>query len=248
MLVLVIGHLEPNFDSVVRALRRKAFVPIIATSLEQGRRLLDLPEIACSVVLGTSELVDSLIHRVVAADLPIVAVRSSTSQEPQFPADVPAIYLPPAASPDEIALTCRAAVPRIRLDEPQVLVCGPLTLDLEHKTVSMHGIVVDVPPKGFLILREIALAGGGPVSSQDLVRRAWPDDEAITVDDVHRHVYRLRLLLGDQERGEPVIVNRRGFGYSLGVPVRAVTAGHVSAVGSAGITGATGAGWRFPTV
>ena len=132
--------------------------------------------------------------------------------------------------PDEARLLARSWVHHARAahgegavelpetDEPwsRGLRTDGLTLDLVRRVVRVDGRDVEIPPREFAVLVELAVHPGEPIPSAELARRAWPEGDGITGDDVRRSIYRLRRLLGDQGRPEPLIRNRRGYGYVLG--------------------------------
>lgn len=101
---------------------------------------------------------------------------------------------------------------------PDVIEAGPLTVDLSRRTVRIRGREVDLPPREFAALAELASHPAEPVSSADLAARVWPDRTWMNADDVRRVVYSLRRLLGDDRRKRPLIRNRRGHGYVLDLP------------------------------
>jgi DNA-binding winged helix-turn-helix (wHTH) protein/heme-degrading monooxygenase HmoA len=101
---------------------------------------------------------------------------------------------------------------------PEVIEAGPLTVDLSRRTARIRGREVDLPPREFAVLAELASHPEEPVSSADLAARVWPDRTWMNADDVRRVVYSLRRLLGDDRRERPLIRNRRGHGYVLDLP------------------------------
>jgi len=98
---------------------------------------------------------------------------------------------------------------------PDVLDLGPLRVDLGRRTAELDGGRVELPPREFAVLAELALRPGRPVPSEELAKLAWPATAWPTGEDVRRTVYRLRRLLGDHQRDRPLIRNRRGHGYVL---------------------------------
>lgn len=103
-------------------------------------------------------------------------------------------------------------------ERPDKVEIGPLRIDFDGARVTLCGESLALPPKEFAILEELAFRVGEPVPSAELVRRVWPAQASATIEDVHRHVYRLRKRLqGDGENGCAAVrvANRRGFGYEL---------------------------------
>jgi DNA-binding response OmpR family regulator len=93
-------------------------------------------------------------------------------------------------------------------------------VDRVGRVAFVDGERLEIPPMELTILEELALHPGEPVPASVLRKRLWPGDGPATNEDVHRHVYRLRKLLGDQDRRDALITNRRGFGYVLEVSER----------------------------
>ena len=96
-----------------------------------------------------------------------------------------------------------------------LLELGELQLDLTRRRARVGGRDVELPPREFEVLAELALRPGEPIPSERLGRLAWPEDAWVTSEDVRRTIYRLRRLIGDQGREPPLIRNRRGHGYVL---------------------------------
>jgi DNA-binding response OmpR family regulator len=103
---------------------------------------------------------------------------------------------------------------------PSSIDFGDVFIDVRGRRVRIEGAEVDLPPKEFEILTELALHPGEPVSSVELISKLWPATAAATPDDLHCRVSRLRSLIGDRERPQPLVGNRRGFGYVLNARLR----------------------------
>lgn len=97
----------------------------------------------------------------------------------------------------------------------EVLDLGRLRVDLARRVAELDGRELELPPREFSVLAELALRAGEPVPSDELASLVWPQDAYPTGEDVRRAVYRLRKLLGDQGRARPLIRTRRGHGYVL---------------------------------
>jgi DNA-binding winged helix-turn-helix (wHTH) protein/heme-degrading monooxygenase HmoA len=110
-------------------------------------------------------------------------------------------------------------------EPPEVIEVGSLTVDLARRIAAVRGREIDLPPREFTVLSELASRPDRPISSADLAARVWPDRTWMNADDVRRVVYSLRRLLGDDRRKRPLIRNRRGYGYVLEVPEAAVASG-----------------------
>jgi heme-degrading monooxygenase HmoA len=100
-------------------------------------------------------------------------------------------------------------------EPPEVIDLGPVTVDLARRVARLRGRQIDLPPREFAVLAELALSPARPIPSAELARHVWPDRPEMNGDDVRRVVYRLRRLIGDHRRRRPLIRNRRGHGYVL---------------------------------
>jgi DNA-binding response OmpR family regulator len=77
---------------------------------------------------------------------------------------------------------------------------------------------VELPPKEFEILMELALDAGAPLTSLELIKKLWPASTAMTVDDLHSI---LKASIVDWRPGpQPLVGNRCGFGYVLNAGLR----------------------------
>lgn len=101
---------------------------------------------------------------------------------------------------------------------------GDVDLELDLGSCSAHvdGQKAHLPPKEFRLLAELARRPKETVSSSELIRRVWPEIDGMTSQDLYWHVWRLRKLIGDQQRTPPLISNRKGFGYALDVEAHRV--------------------------
>lgn len=98
---------------------------------------------------------------------------------------------------------------------PDRIEVGGLRVDMRARTAALGGRLIDLPPREFGVLTELALRPDEPVPPSELALRVWPESAVVTADDVRRVIYRLRRALGDHERREPLIRLRKGFGYYL---------------------------------
>ena len=97
-----------------------------------------------------------------------------------------------------------------------IIEAGPLTVDLLRSVAFLDGTLVELPPREFLVLAELARRPREPLSAEELASVVWPDRSWGTADDVRRIVYRLRRKL-DGNGHRSLIRNRRGFGYLLDI-------------------------------
>lgn len=100
-------------------------------------------------------------------------------------------------------------------EPPDVIDLGRLKVDLGRRVAALDGQVAPLPPREFAALVELAQREGRPITADELAEHVWPEAPWMNGDDVRRIIYRLRRLLGDVGRPQPVIRNRRGHGYVL---------------------------------
>jgi DNA-binding response OmpR family regulator len=100
---------------------------------------------------------------------------------------------------------------------PDIIDLGAVKIDLRTCTAEIDGKRKMLPPKEFQILVHLALQPGAPLDSIELLGRLWRGSESATVDDLRTRVWRLRRMIDDHKRPQPLIVNRRGKGYMLNI-------------------------------
>ncbi len=123
--------------------------------------------------------------------------------------------LPMLATGEEIGRAVAIAAGRLDPRGRAAAEVGPLRVDLVQRAAAIDGIPVQLPPREFSILAELASHPNEPIPAIDLARRAWPEQQSATQEDVRQCIYRLRRFIGDDARKPPLIQNRRGFGYFL---------------------------------
>ena len=100
---------------------------------------------------------------------------------------------------------------------------GPLAIDLERRTVTRDGTVVDLTKSEFDLLAALLAAPHQVLSRRTLLNRTrgpeWSGDE----HSVDIHMSRLRRKLGDGNGATGIIETVRGVGFRLALP-RARTA------------------------
>jgi pSer/pThr/pTyr-binding forkhead associated (FHA) protein len=94
-----------------------------------------------------------------------------------------------------------------------------LRLDPESVMVYVNGLPLDPPLSGpqFELLRLLYDADGVVVMRDDIVRRVWPESEAVGVseDAVDALVRRLRMRIAEVDPESSHIVTVRGHGFRL---------------------------------
>lgn len=95
-----------------------------------------------------------------------------------------------------------------------------VTLALERltETAIIGGEVVDLPPREFALLSDLAARPGTAVHTKKLVAAVWPDTPGMTPQDLYVVISTLRKRIRDAERENQLIRTQRRFGYYLALP------------------------------
>jgi DNA-binding response OmpR family regulator len=120
-------------------------------------------------------------------------------------------YLPKPFAFDELVARVRALGRRATPPAPPVLEHADLVLDPAKRTVFRGGRPVDLTRKEFGVLEVLLKAGGGVVSSEELLERVWDAHADPFTTTVRVTVRTLRRKLGDPPLIETVV----GSGYRI---------------------------------
>jgi DNA-binding response OmpR family regulator len=216
MKALVAVESPADLNLVASGLRERGLNVVVGAGAEQARKLAIRSEPDVAIVVngatGSKRLVGLLEDR----KIPMVFIGSPDDLARAADIDTVVAGVPSPCQPEDIIRAIETAVgePSIASTD-DVTTVGPLRIDPQACVVFLADKRLELPPKTFALLAELAHSAGTPVTSAQLLRRVWPDANGMTTDDVHRHMYRLRTMLDDHRRVPPLISNRRGFGYVL---------------------------------
>ena len=123
-------------------------------------------------------------------------------------------YVTKPFSPRELVLRVSAVLRRSRAPAvagaTRVLQGGPVTIDLNAKSVMSDGLQLDLTPTEYNLLATLIERRGRVQSRRQLLETAWEINAQIETRTVDMHVQRLRTKLGPH--GD-LIETVRGFGY-----------------------------------
>ena len=217
-LTLLVPDSTMDLSAVVLALRGKGLRPVVAPLAENVFQIVaNWRPRATIVQAGVSEW-QELLRFLGERDIPTVIIGDPHQLRRGEELGAVSVGILSPAEPAEIADAAELVIgPLSATGLPDTIDLGNVYIDTRARRVRIDGEDVRLPPKEFDILVQLALQPGEPVPSPELIRKQWPATAATTADDVHCRVSRLRGLIGDRERVEPLISNRRGFGYVLNV-------------------------------
>jgi DNA-binding response OmpR family regulator len=116
--------------------------------------------------------------------------------------------------PEELALRVeRVLWRRHGVDAENVVVCGPLSIDLSNYRVTVDGEAVILTFKEYELLRFLAMNPGQVFTREQLLNRVWGYDYFGGARTVDVHVRRIRAKI--EVRGRVFIETVRNVGYRM---------------------------------
>ena len=102
-----------------------------------------------------------------------------------------------------------------QVDDVGVLEAGPVRMDIDRHTVTVHGEPVTMPLKEFDLLEYLLRNSGRVLTRGQLIDRVWGCDYVGDTKTLDVHVKRLRSKI-EPDPGKPVhLVTVRGLGYKF---------------------------------
>lgn len=120
-------------------------------------------------------------------------------------------YLPKPFEFSELVVRLRALGRRATVSIPPVLRHGGLELDLFRRTVRRDGATIRLTRKELSVLEVLLRAGGGVVSAETLLEKAWDENANPFTNSIRVTVSSLRKKLGEPWGIETV----PGSGYRM---------------------------------
>jgi DNA-binding response OmpR family regulator len=215
--ILIVEDEQPLADAVARGLRREGMAVDVAYDGDSGHEKAtvtrydvvvldrDLPGMSgdrlCAEITGSGAVTRVLM-------LTASVTVSDRVDGLSLGADD---YLSKPFAFPELVARLRALGRRATPAIPPVLSAGDVVLDPSRRTVSRSGIPVDLTRKEFGVLEVLLAAGGGVVSSEELLERVWDENADPFTTTVRVTVMTLRKKLGEPGIIETVV----GSGYRV---------------------------------
>ncbi len=126
-------------------------------------------------------------------------------------------YVTKPYSPRELVARIRAVLRRGVEPEPAsaALEAGPVRMDVERHTVSVHGEDVRLPLKEFELLEMFLRNTGRVLTRGQLIDRVWGSNYVGDTKTLDVHVKRLRAKLEPDPAAPSYLVTVRGLGYKF---------------------------------
>ncbi|MFI0164500.1 response regulator transcription factor [Streptomyces sp. NPDC017095] len=215
--VLVVENDTPAADELTQELRRNGYV---ASSVSTGAEALQALG-GVDIVLLDLDLPDldglEVCRRIrVAGNVPIISMTARGAELDcvlglQAGADD---YLVKPYGLRELLARMEAVLRRVRPRSPaaRVITHGPLRIDTGARELLMDGRRVDLTPKEFDLLCQLASQPGTTLSRRQLLSQVWDDEWSHRSRTIDTHVSSLRSKLGSSRW----IVTVRGVGFRIG--------------------------------
>ncbi|MGI5817518.1 MAG: winged helix-turn-helix domain-containing protein [Armatimonadota bacterium] len=127
-------------------------------------------------------------------------------------------FMPHPAGPAELVARVRALLRRLReysLAPAGIIDLGEVTVLCDRHEVLVRGDSVELTPKEFDLLRELARGGGRLVARDALLQRVWGYDDSVSSRTLDVHVGRLRRKIERDPSNPRLIVTVPRVGYRM---------------------------------
>ena len=153
------------------------------------------------------------------ADLPVIFISAYGRDETIAKAleAGAADYIVKPFSPTELTARVQAAL-RQRA-EPEPFLLRDLAIHYEQRRVTVAGRPVELTVTEFELLRLLSLNAGRVLSYETLLQQVWGGWDSTGTYRVRTFVKKLRRKLGDDSGSPAYILNERGVGYRIPLPL-----------------------------
>lgn len=124
-------------------------------------------------------------------------------------------YVKKPFSVREVMARAEALLRRRRQGEPPRWTFGDYVLDMNARTLTRRGEVVEISPKEFALLHFFLQRTGQALSREEILNRVWGYDVNVTPRSIDRFVATLRRKIERDPRTPEFILTAREFGYKF---------------------------------
>ncbi|HHW10068.1 MAG TPA: response regulator transcription factor [Firmicutes bacterium] len=125
-------------------------------------------------------------------------------------------YMVKPFSPKELLARVRAVLRRApTLQDDHVIAIGDLVIDDLRHEVRVGGKLIDLTPKEFELLRELAVSPGQVLERDYLLEKVWGYSFAGATRTLDVHIRRLRQKINDDPQSPKYIETVHGLGYKF---------------------------------
>ena len=96
---------------------------------------------------------------------------------------------------------------------PDHMTFGNVVINFKSQTATKDGQALELPSRGYAILKALATRPGDVVSRQDLMNEAWGYDKYPNTRTVDNHIVKLRKALEDEPDSPTYLRTVHGAGY-----------------------------------
>ncbi len=209
------------------ALWSAGYFPIPAGTSEEALRLIaeERPQVVLMDAALPGEdgsLPERLRDVMIAAEAPVILLTAPGQEEAMAHALELGVsdYLVRPFSESELTARINAALRRYaepHLAAPsEIYALGDLTIDFNHRRVSLAGSPISLSPHEYGLLAELAMNAGRTLTHDHLLQRVWSPGRIGQRWLLREVVKRLRGKLSDDAGNPTYIFLQRGVGYRMG--------------------------------
>ena len=163
---LIFAGPDTDVTGIARSLKRRGFPALIAPALASAAGLLTRWRPDVAIVGADAPGASKLLAQLERIEVPVLLVGDGRSLGGS--ANIKAAVLSPAEA-DEIASAVEIVIGRPLLQGmPELLDAGPIRIDIAERIAFVDDVPVELPPKEFALLAELALHPGQPIPSAEI--------------------------------------------------------------------------------
>ena len=220
--ILVIMANESTQTAIEKTLRQGGYEVVLAP--DEASALAAIQEVAPSLIVidwqaGYIERIR--LHRSVK-NVPIIVFGSeSVCSEEECLEDLErgADLVVCNETPRQLAARVRAILRRKQAEQVSSIHRHiGIQMDLDRHEVRVKGVLVELTPKEFQILRHFMESPGRVFSRQEMLNCVWGEGYALEEHALDVHIHSLRQKIEDDPAKPKLIVTVRGVGYKFRVP------------------------------